>query len=145
MRPVLQLSLQFADATHRAELPRHRVSRWIRAALAGPGQNTVRIVEAEAGRALTRDYRGNDYATNVLTFVYDGTQPLTGDIVLCTPVVEQEAQQQHKDLMAHYAHLVVHGVLHLQGYDHETSEADADLMEAKEAAILENLLCFNHG
>lgn len=135
MRPVLQLSLQFADATHRAELPRHRVSRWIRAALAVPGQITVRIVDAEEGRALNRDYRGKDYATNVLTFDYEHAPVVTADLVLCAHVVAEEARSQRIDLQAHYAHLLVHGTLHAQGWDHEDAGA-ASAMEAEERTIL---------
>ncbi len=135
MRPVLQLSLQFADATHRAELPRHRVARWIRAALAMPGQITVRIVDAQEGRALNRDYRSKDYATNVLTFDYEHAPVVVADLVLCAPVVAEEARLQCLDLQAHYAHLMVHGALHAQGWDHEDATA-ASAMEAQERTIL---------
>jgi probable rRNA maturation factor len=135
VRPELQLSLQFADARHRALLPRHRVVRWLRAALAVPGQITVRIVGAEEGLALNRDYRGQDHATNVLTFDYQQTPEVIADLVLCAPVVESEATQQHIDIGAHYAHLLVHGALHAQGFDHLT-DADAALMEARESALL---------
>ena len=135
MRPALQLSLQFADATHRAELPRHRVARWIRAALAVPGQITVRIVDAEEGRALNRDYRGKDYATNVLTFGYEHAPAVVADLVLCAPVVADEARVQRIDLQAHYAHLLVHGTLHAQGWDHEDAGA-ASTMETQERTIL---------
>jgi len=96
---------------------------------------TIRIVDAIEGRRLNRDYRGKDYATNVLTFVYDDTDPLTGDIVFCAPVVEREAAEQGKELIAHYAHLTVHGILHLQGFDHENN-ADAREMEALETALM---------
>jgi probable rRNA maturation factor len=135
VRPALQLSLQFADATHRTELPRHRVARWLRAALAVPGQITVRIVGAEEGRALNRDYRGKDYATNVLTFDYEHAPVVIADLVLCAPVVADEARAQHIDLQAHYAHLLVHGTLHAQGWDHEDARA-ANAMEAQERTIL---------
>ena len=134
-RPALQLSLQFADATHRALLPRHRVARWMRAALALPGSITVRIVGAEEGRELNRQYRGKDCATNVLTFDYAHTPEVTADLVLCAPVVAQEASAQRIDLAAHYAHLLVHGTLHAQGLDHE-DEAQAQTMEARESEIL---------
>ena len=134
--PELQLSLQMPDGRHRAVLPRHRVARWVRAALLAPAQITVRIVGEDEGRALNRDYRGKDYATNVLTFDY-GREPLVqADLVLCAPVVEREARAARRPLPAHYAHLLVHGMLHAQGFDHETSPADAELMEARETALL---------
>jgi probable rRNA maturation factor len=102
-RPALQLSLQFADTTHRAQLPRHAVRRWLRAALLAPAQLTVRIVGAEEGLALNRDFRGKAYATNVLTFGYELQPLVVADLVLCAPVVEQEALAQGKPLNAHYA------------------------------------------
>ena len=138
-RPALQLSLQFADATHREHLPRHRVARWIRAALDVPGHIAVRIVGEEEGRALNRDYRGKDYATNVLTFDYQQEPVVVADLVLAAGVVEAEAQALGLPLAAHYAHLLVHGALHAQGWDHETSEADALAMEARETEILRGL------
>jgi len=95
-------------------------------------------LDGREGRALNRRYRGRDYATNVLTFVYDDAVSLTGDIVLCAPVIAKEAREQHKTLRAHYAHLVIHGMLHLQGYDHER-DADAARMEAREIALLRDL------
>jgi probable rRNA maturation factor len=131
----LALSLQFADAAHRALLPRHRVARWLRAALTRPGQITVRVVGAEEGRMLNREYRGKDYATNVLTFDYQHGPEVVADLVLCAPVVEAEAQAQGIDLVAHYAHLLVHGALHAQGFDHET-KAQAAQMEPRESAIV---------
>jgi probable rRNA maturation factor len=140
--PQLSLSLQFArleDAqTHRAALARHQVRRWIRHALERDGEITVRIVDATEGQALNRDYRHKDYATNVLTFAY-GQTPLVADLVLCAPVVAREARDNHKSLQAHYAHLIVHGTLHAQGWDHETSDADARAMEAHEVVILKRL------
>ena len=140
---TLQLSLQFGlldhAAPHRAALPRHKVARWIRHALADDAEITVRIVDAEEGRALNRDYRKKDYATNVLTFDYAQAPVVVADLVLCAPVVEREAREQGKSLQAHYAHLLVHGTLHAQGWDHETSEADAQEMEAYETAILQEL------
>lgn len=136
----LSLSLQFgklADpAPHRAALPRHSVARWIRHALQSDAEITVRIVDTEEGQTLNRDYRGKDYATNVLTFDYTQAPYVTADLVLCAPVVEREAQEQGKTLQAHYAHLLVHGTLHAQGYDHETSERDALEMEALEILLL---------
>jgi probable rRNA maturation factor len=95
-------------------------------------------VDESEGRELNKNFRGKDYATNVLTFVYDDADPLYGDIVICAPVVEQEARAQHKELHAHYAHLAVHAALHLQGYDHE-NEADAVAMEGRETAIMQKL------
>lgn len=136
--PPLQLSLQFADARHRSLLPRHRVARWMRAALAAPGQFAVRVVDADEGRALNRDWRGKDHATNVLTFDYEHEPVVVADLVLCAPVVEREAQAEGKALDAHYAHLLVHGVLHAQGWDHERA-ADARRMEARESELLQAL------
>lgn len=134
-RPELSLSLQFADASHRALLPRHKVSRWMRAALEAPAEIAVRIVDADEGQALNRDYRGKDYATNVLTFDYAREPVVHADLVLCAPVVEREAHEQGKTIDAHYAHLLVHGTLHAQGYDHERAR-DAKVMEAREREIL---------
>ena len=136
----LSLSLQFGKfpdaALHRAALPRHSVARWIRHALQSDAEITVRIVGAEEGQTLNRDYRGKDYATNVLTFDYTQEPVVTADLVLCAPVVAREALEQGKTLQAHYAHLLVHGTLHAQGYDHETSEQDAQEMEALEIRLL---------
>lgn len=148
-RPALTLSLQFADASHRALLPRHKVARWLRAALDAPAQLTVRIVGADEGRALNHGYRRKGYATNVLTFAYGdgeagaleggGHEPLVvADLVLCAPVIEQEAREQGRALEAHYAHLLVHGALHAQGHDH-VRVAEARVMEARESAILQAL------
>ncbi len=134
--PALRLSLQMPDARHRAWLPRHRVARWVRAALQAPAQITVRIVDPGEGRALNRDYRGRDYATNVLTFGYARTPQIEADLVLCAAVVEREAGAAGLPLQAHYAHLLVHGTLHAQGFDHETSPADAAAMEARESALM---------
>jgi probable rRNA maturation factor len=137
-RPALTLSLQFADARHRELLTRHKVTRWIRAALEAPGQITVRLVDADEGQALNRDFRGRDYATNVLTFDYGRDPSVTADLVLCAPVIEREAREQARSLEAHYAHLLVHGTLHAQGFDHE-SDDEAKVMEARETAILATL------
>lgn len=131
----LSLSLQFADPRHRALLPRHKVQRWIRAALELPGEITVRIVGAEEGQALNRDFRSKDYATNVLTFDYSHEPVVTADLVICAEVVEREAQEAGIDIAAHYAHMLVHGTLHAQGYDHE-EEDEAECMEARESEIL---------
>ena len=138
MRPALTLSLQFADATDRALLPRHKVARWVRAALSLPGEITVRIVGAEEGRALNRDYRAKDYATNVLTFDYAHAPVVAADLVVCAPVVQREAAEQGIDLQAHYAHLLVHGTLHAQGHDHEL-DAPARVMEARESEVMRTL------
>ncbi len=135
MKPELQLSLQFADATHRTLLPRHKVARWVRAALLCPGEITVRIVGAEEGQALNRDYRQKDYATNVLTFDYQHEPVVMADLILCAPVVAQEAKAQRIDITAHYAHLLVHGTLHAQGHDHE-DDAEARVMEARESELM---------
>ena len=141
--PLLTLSLQFGRfdgvAAHRAALPRHRVARWIRHALQADGEITVRIVDADEGQALNRDYRHKDYATNVLTFDYAQEPVVCADLVLCAPVVAREAQENGKTLEEHYAHLLVHGALHAQGWDHETSAEDADEMEAFETDIMRKL------
>lgn len=139
----LTLSLQFGKfddvAAHRAVLKRSQVTRWIRHALADDAEITVRIVDADEGQALNREYRKKDYATNVLTFDYQQEPTVLADLVLCAPVVAREAQKQNKSLEEHYAHLLVHGTLHAQGWDHETSEQDAEEMEAYETAIMQEL------
>ena len=133
----LDLSVQFDVAAE--ALPRRRtLRRWAAAAAERPLAVTLRFVGAREGRALNARYRGRDYATNVLTFVYDEVVPRTGDIVVCVPVVTREARAQGKALRAHIAHLIVHGMLHLQGYDHERG-ADAARMEAREVALLARL------
>ena len=138
----LTLSLQFAkfeDAPlHRAALSRHKVTRWIRHALELPAEITVRIVDAQEGQALNRDYRQKDGATNVLTFDYTMEPVVTADLVLCAPVVAQEAKEQGKTLEAHYAHLIVHGTLHAQGWDHDLEE-DAQVMEMRETDLMARL------
>jgi len=139
----LSLSLQFGaiqDAKrHRAALPRHSVTRWIRHALDSDAELTVRIVDADEGQALNRSYRQKDYATNVLTFDYSRAPLVSADLVLCAPVIAKEARENRKTLQAHYAHLLVHGTLHAQGWDHETSPQDAEAMEAREIEILAGL------
>ena len=139
----LSLSLQFGDvsyaARHRAALPRHWVSRCLRHALALDAELTVRIVNEDEGRSLNHSYRRKDYATNVLTFDYQQSPVVMADLVLCATVVAQEAKEQGKSLKAHYAHLLVHGALHAQGWDHETSLQDAKAMEAYEVQILAGL------
>ncbi len=139
-QPDLSLSLQQPDGRHRAHLPRAKVARWIRAALDElPGEITVRIVDAEEGQRLNREFRSKDYATNVLTFDYTQEPVVMADLVLCAPVVEKEAAELGIPLAQHYAHLLVHGTLHAQGWDHETSDEDAEAMEAEETRILRGL------
>ena len=135
MKPELNLSLQFADPRHKALLPRHKVARWIRAALELPGEITVRIVSAEEGQALNKEFRAKDYATNVLTFDYSHEPVVTADLVICAEVVEKEAKKAKLDIVAHYAHMLVHGTLHAQGYDHE-EEDEAACMEARESELM---------
>jgi len=134
--PELRLAVQFASAAD--ELPaRAQIRRWVAAAQEHAAEITVRIVDAEEAQSLNRDYRHKGYVPNVLTFEYGEISPgvLGGDVVICAPVVEREAREQGKPLQHHYAHMTVHGVLHLQGYDH-IDPADADIMESREAAIL---------
>ena len=135
MKPTLTLSLQFADKRHRDQLPRHKVARWLKAALESDAELTVRMVDAEEGQALNRDYRQKDYATNVLTFDYTQEPVVMADLILCAPVIEREAQEQNKELVAHYAHMLVHGALHAQGWDHEEDD-EAQAMEQREREIL---------
>jgi probable rRNA maturation factor len=156
--PELSLSLQWANprkevsfAAHRAALPRHLVTKAIKHAIklgvqALPtksplqaAQITVRVVDSEEGRALNQQYRGKDYATNVLTFNYALFPVLLADLVLCAPVLAREALEQGKDLRAHDVHMLVHGTLHAMGYDHEHSQQDAQRMEALEVQILQGL------
>lgn len=137
----LHLSVQYGVNPEDAP-SRPKIRRWVTAALKGEAEITVRIVSEDEGRALNRDYRGKDYATNVLTFVYDDagfpSGVPSGDLVLCAPVVSREADEQNKSVEAHYAHLLVHGMLHLQGYDHE-NDADAEVMEKLESKIVTKL------
>jgi len=134
-KPELSLSLQFADPRHKALLPRHKVIRWIRSALELAGEITVRIVDAEEGRRLNAEFRGKDYATNVLTFDYSHEPVVVADLVICAEVVEREAGEQKIGIADHYAHMLVHGTLHAQGYDHEEDD-EAECMEARESEIL---------
>jgi probable rRNA maturation factor len=135
-----EVSLQFGTfpkaAEHRRIVTPARARRWIGMALAGPGEIAVRIVGEAEGRALNREYRRKDYATNVLTFDYARAPVVSADLVLCAPVVEREAKEQGKALEAHYAHLLVHGALHAQGYDHEAGEEEALEMEALEVLLM---------
>ena len=140
----LALSVQYPDPRLQASITRPKVRRWVQAALLAPAELTIRFVDAEEGRSLNRDYRGKAYATNVLTFAYnegepaDAEMPTRADIVLCTDVLESEALEQKKSVEAHTAHLIVHGVLHAQGYDHDDDEEAAE-MEALETEILAQL------
>lgn len=146
----LSLSVQYPDPRLKPQITRPLLRRWVSAALLAPAELTIRFVDAGEGRSLNRDYRGKDYATNVLTFAYseeaepagatfsDIESPTQADLVLCTDVLQQEAAQQQKSIEAHTAHLVVHGVLHAQGYDHET-DTEAQEMERLETEILAGL------
>ncbi len=136
MSDTHKLSLSVQYASNAGNLPtRQQFRRWVKVALEHDVQMVLRIVDEIEGRALNQSYRGKDYATNVLTFAYDDTDPLYGDVVICAPVVAREAKEQGKDLLAHYAHLTLHAALHLQGYDHE-NERDAARMEARETALM---------
>ena len=133
----LTLSVQYAIGI--ADLPtRQQFRRWIKSALLRDANIALRIVDETEGRALNKNFRGKDYATNVLTFVHEEDGLLHGDIAICAPVVEKEAREQRKNIQAHYAHLALHAALHLQGYVHE-KEADATIMEALETALLAKL------
>lgn len=140
--PWLRLSLQFADKRHKALLPRYRVTSWLRHALDAEkvegAELTVRIVGLAEGHMLNREYRHKDYATNVLTFDYVQAPLVTADLVICAPVVEREAREQGKTVDAHYAHLLVHGALHAQGWDHERDD-EARAMEQRETQVLVRL------
>lgn len=140
MSAGLDLSLQFGTfggaAAHKAVLTPARVRKWVAMALRSDAEIAVRIVGAAEGQALNRQYRGKDYATNVLTFDYTREPVVSADLVLCAPVVEREAKDQGKGLEQHYAHLLVHGTLHAQGYDHEGSEREALEMEALEVLLM---------
>jgi probable rRNA maturation factor len=155
----LTLSVQYADPRLQEEITRPMLRKWVKAALFAPAELTIRLVDAAEGQELNRDYRGKDYATNVLTFAYGDAEaddsgssaaagsvladdthapPVSADLVLCAPVVEREARDAGKTLEAHYAHLLVHGTLHAQGHDHER-EDEARAMEARESEILRGL------
>ena len=134
---ALKLTIQYA--TTATNVPKqNRFRRWIRAALQADARVTVRLVGLKEGRELNRTYRGRDYPTNVLTFVLHDKEPYEGDLALCAPVVSREARAQNKELAAHYAHLTIHGMLHLQGYRHERAR-DAVNMEKLETRILKRL------
>ena len=140
----LSLSVQYPDARLKTLITRPKVRRWVKAALFAPAELTIRFVDAEEGRTLNRDYREKDYATNVLTFAYNegeelsDDEPTRADIILCTDVLEKEAAEQKKSVEEHTAHLIVHGVLHAQGYDHMDDEEAAE-MEGLETEILAKL------
>ncbi len=135
--PKLNISIQFA-ANHPNLPSKSQFRKWVKAALRVDTEVAIRIVDEDEARVLNSTYRGKDYATNVLTFPLTETPHLMGDIIICAPVVEAEAKAQNKPLEAHYAHLTVHGILHLHGYDHKT-EAQAELMEGLEISILAKL------
>ncbi|MDQ1919889.1 rRNA maturation RNase YbeY [Massilia pseudoviolaceinigra] len=140
----LSLSVQYPDARLQESITRQKVRRWVQAALLAPAELTIRFVDAEEGRILNRDYRAKDYATNVLTFAYNEgediaeDEPTRADIILCTDVLEKEALEQKKTVEEHSAHLIVHGVLHAQGYDHDDDD-EATEMEQLERDILATL------
>ncbi|UOD31300.1 rRNA maturation RNase YbeY [Massilia violaceinigra] len=140
----LSLSVQYPDARLQASVTRPKIRRWVQAALFAPAELTIRFVDAEEGRVLNRDYRAKDYATNVLTFAYNEgediaeDEPTRADIILCTDVLEKEALDQKKTVEEHTAHLIVHGVLHAQGYDHNDDD-EATEMEQLEREILATL------
>jgi probable rRNA maturation factor len=135
--PRLSLAVQYACAAPNLPTPT-QFRKWIKSALPIEAEVTLRIVDEEEGRMLNHTYRGKDYATNVLTFPLAEEPLLMGDIILCAPVVSQEAQAQQKSLEAHFAHLTIHEVLHLQGYEHE-DDAQAEFMEAMESQTLQRL------
>jgi probable rRNA maturation factor len=137
-RADLQLSLQFADASLRAHLPRHKVQRWLCAALDAPAEITVRIVGDDEGRQLNSEFRAKDYATNVLTFDYQHEPVVVADLVLAAGVLQREAADLGLPVADHAAHLLVHGALHAQGWDHE-GDAEAAEMEGRETVILQGL------
>ena len=137
-RADLQLSLQFADPSLREQLPRHKVQRWLCAALDAPAEITVRFVGDDEGRQLNQDFRQKDYATNVLTFDYQHAPVVVADLVLAAGVLQREAADLGLPVADHAAHLLVHGALHAQGFDHE-DDHDAEAMEARETAILRGL------
>ena len=135
--PNLKLNTQLASQSK--FLPSmSQLRKWAKAAINVDTEVTIRIVDAQEALELNSTYRGKDYATNVLTFPLTETPHLIGDIIICAPVVEAEAQTQNKALQAHYAHLTIHGILHLHGYDHEI-KAQAELMESLEISILAKL------
>ena len=135
--PQLLISIQIASQLNNVPT-KAQFKRWAKAALRVDTEVTIRLVDAQEALELNSQYRGKDYATNVLTFPLTEEPHLMGDIIICAPVVAAEAAAQHKDLTAHYAHLTVHGMLHLCGFDHE-NEPQAELMESIEIQILAKL------
>jgi probable rRNA maturation factor len=134
-KPKLSLAVQYIS-TAQSIPTRPQFRRWVQVALQQSARMTLRVVDEAEGRELNKAYRGKDYATNVLTFVYDDVPDvLCGDVVICAPVVEKEATEQGKSLISHYAHLTLHAALHLQGYDHE-NDVDAAEMEALETQLM---------
>ena len=134
-----QLKFYYQNVSEFANIPANAMfKKWAKAALRVESEVTIRIVDEHEARALNSQYRGKDYATNVLTFPITESPILMGDIVICAPVVAAEAIAQNKSITAHFAHLIVHGMLHLSGFDHET-EPQAELMEALEVQILAKL------
>ena len=140
-----ELTVDFQQVFEAPGIPPEQAFReWAQRAWQGedPSEVTIRIVGTEESQALNHQYRGRDYPTNVLSFPFEApagiTVPLAGDLVICAPVVEKEAREQQKALEAHWAHMVVHGLLHLQGYDHIDDE-DAEAMEALEIRLLAQL------
>ncbi|MBC7786791.1 MAG: rRNA maturation RNase YbeY [Methylophilaceae bacterium] len=134
-----QLAITFQNVSTEENIPaKNDFKKWAKSSLRIDTEVTIRIVDADEARSLNHEYRGKDYATNVLTFSLTEEPHLMGDIILCAEVIAQEALMQNKPLIAHYAHLTVHGILHLHGYDHET-EAQAGLMESIETQIVTKL------
>ncbi len=137
-KPKLSLSVQFPDPRLKPLLSRSQIRRWVQAALFADAELTIRFVDAEEGRALNLAYRAKDAATNVLTFAYtedEDADVTQADIILCTDVLQREANEQGKTIEAHAAHLLIHGVLHAQGYDHE-DDVEAEEMEGIEVELL---------
>ena len=140
----MELEVQYVSVL--GELPSmQQLERWAEAALLDKHTRqelNIRIVDAEESQLLNKDYRGKDKPTNVLSFPFEAppgvNANILGDLVICAPVVRHEAQDQGKSESSHWAHMVVHGMLHLQGYDHENDE-DAGKMESREASIMKQL------
>lgn len=137
----LNLTVQFPDKRLQKQLTKTLIKQTVQAALFAPAEFTIRFVDAAEGQALNKEFRGKDYATNVLTFAYtedEDAEVTLADIILCTDVLQQEAADQKKSLTDHAQHLIVHGVMHAQGYDHENDE-EAQEMEQLETEILATL------
>jgi probable rRNA maturation factor len=136
-KSAFKLSVQYAIKSPDVPL-RSQFRQWASETLEGEAVVTIRVVDEDEGRQLNHDYRGKDYATNVLSFVYEQTPLCLGDLVLCAPVISREAFEQGKKVEDHYAHMIIHGMLHLQGYDH-LNDPDAHAMEAVETHIMKRL------